>query len=102
MIEVMDSSADRDRGKKLPRYAKAGVAEVWLVDLACGRIGFLSPRALDVGREFTLSLPVMDAAPMSLLCRVLHCQAAANGAYTVGARFVRELAEAQPPAQQPA
>jgi Uma2 family endonuclease len=33
IIEVMDSSAGYDRGVKLGLYARAGVAEVWLVDL---------------------------------------------------------------------
>ena len=75
----------------------AETLEVWLVDLACGGIGFLSPRPLDVGRPFTLTLPVMDAAPMSLLCRVLHCQPAPNGSFTIGGRFVKELEAAVPP-----
>jgi hypothetical protein len=70
--------------------------EVWLVDLACGGIGFLSPRALDVGREFTLSLPIMDSTPVNLLCSVLHCQPAPNGSFTIGGRFVRDLADAEP------
>ena len=29
--------------------------------------------------------------PVNLLCRVLHCQAAPNGVFTIGARFVQEL-----------
>src|SRR5262245_52740164 len=33
-VEVMDSSVDRDRRVKLPIYARAGVVEVWLVDVA--------------------------------------------------------------------
>lgn len=32
-IEVADSSLDFDREQKVPRYAAAGVAEVWLVDV---------------------------------------------------------------------
>lgn len=32
-IEVADSSLDYDREQKIPRYAAAGVAEVWLVDV---------------------------------------------------------------------
>jgi Uma2 family endonuclease len=34
IVEVMDTSALRDRGQKLTAYAKAGIPEVWLVDLA--------------------------------------------------------------------
>lgn len=33
LIEVMDTTAARDRGVKLPLYARAGIVEVWLVDL---------------------------------------------------------------------
>ena len=38
VIEVADTSADTDRTVKVPLYAKAGVPEVWLVDLVAGRI----------------------------------------------------------------
>ena len=34
LIEVADSSLHFDRTVKLPLYARAGVAEVWIVDLA--------------------------------------------------------------------
>jgi hypothetical protein len=85
-----------------PDGSAAGEAlEVWLVDLACGGIGFLSPRPLDVARAFKLTLPVMDAAPIDLLCKVLHCQPAPNGSFTIGARFVKEL-NASEPADEPA
>ena len=33
LVEVMDTSAETDRGVKLPLYARAGVGEVWLADL---------------------------------------------------------------------
>lgn len=33
LIEVMETSAAYDRGKKLRSYARAGIKEVWLVDL---------------------------------------------------------------------
>jgi Uma2 family endonuclease len=33
VIEVADTSVDYDRHIKMPRYARAGVAELWLVDL---------------------------------------------------------------------
>ena len=33
LIEVADSSLDYDQQRKLPLYAKAGIAECWLVDL---------------------------------------------------------------------
>jgi Uma2 family endonuclease len=33
VIEVMDTTAQYDRSAKLPLYARAGITEVWLVDL---------------------------------------------------------------------
>ena len=38
VIEVMDTSADRDREVKIPLYARAGIPEVWLVDLDAGTV----------------------------------------------------------------
>jgi Uma2 family endonuclease len=38
LIEVADSSLARDREVKLPLYAAAGVAEVWLVNLQANHI----------------------------------------------------------------
>jgi Uma2 family endonuclease len=34
LVEVADASADYDRNVKLPLYARQGIPEVWLVDLA--------------------------------------------------------------------
>lgn len=34
VVEVADTSADEDRQRKLPEYARAGIGEAWLVDLA--------------------------------------------------------------------
>ena len=34
VVEVADSSLDYDRNTKAPLYAKSGVSEVWIVDLA--------------------------------------------------------------------
>jgi len=38
VIEVADTSAPSDRAVKVPLYAEAGIREVWLVDLAAGRV----------------------------------------------------------------
>ena len=46
VVEVAWSSLDRDRDRKVPLYARAGVPELWLVDLAGGRlVRHLSPSA---------------------------------------------------------
>lgn len=33
VVEVSDSSLDYDRNEKLPRYASAGIPEVWIIDV---------------------------------------------------------------------
>lgn len=38
VIEVADSSLERDRDIKIPRYATAGIPEAWLVDLGADTI----------------------------------------------------------------
>jgi Uma2 family endonuclease len=38
LIEVADTSGHRDRREKLPMYARAGIVETWLVDLAGDQI----------------------------------------------------------------
>ncbi len=38
VIEVADTSLEHDQARKLPLYARAGVPEVWLVDLAAQRV----------------------------------------------------------------
>ena len=38
LIEVMDSSVAHDRRVKLPLYSRAGLAEVWLVDVTADTI----------------------------------------------------------------
>jgi len=47
-VEVMDSSVERDRRLKLPIYARAGLAEVWLVDIPASCVDvFRQPDARD-------------------------------------------------------
>jgi len=38
IVEVADASAAYDRDTKLPLYARAGIPEVWLVDLAANQL----------------------------------------------------------------
>lgn len=38
VVEVAETTADADREVKLPLYARSGIAEAWLVDLAGGRV----------------------------------------------------------------
>lgn len=41
VIEVADASLQRDREVKAPLYAAAGIMELWIVDLAAGRVEVL-------------------------------------------------------------
>lgn len=43
LIEVMDTSVEYDRRRKAPLYARAGVSDLWLVDIPAG--------VVDVQRE---------------------------------------------------
>ena len=48
IVEVADTSLAYDRDVKLPRYAAAGIAEVWIVDLEAENervLGYRSPHA---------------------------------------------------------
>lgn len=45
-VEVMQTSADFDRGVKFPLYARGGIAEVWLIDV--------NARTITIGRKPTL------------------------------------------------
>jgi len=38
LVEVSESSLPYDRGVKLPAYARAGIREVWIVDLTSGQV----------------------------------------------------------------
>ena len=45
IVEVSDTTLDYDRSEKLPRYAEAGIPEVWLVDLTNETVEqYLRPR----------------------------------------------------------
>jgi len=64
VVEVSDTTILFDRETKLPLYAKAGIPEVWIVDLTARRIetyrdptpyGYREPRYLYPGDTLTLS-----------------------------------------------
>jgi Uma2 family endonuclease len=38
LVEVADTSVDTDRRIKMPLYARAGIGEVWLLDLPAERV----------------------------------------------------------------
>ena len=60
LIEVSDSTLESDRESKLPAYGRAGVAEVWIVNLVNGTLevyrepnftGYSSAHVLNAGEQ---------------------------------------------------
>lgn len=69
IVEVADASLVRDRDTKVPLYASAGVAQLWLVDLRARRIevfaepsgeSYTKHSVLDDGSELSV---VIDGVP---------------------------------------
>lgn len=65
LIEVADTSVGLDLGLKVPRYAEAGIVEVWVVDLVKKVIvthvkptesGYLHVETVELGRKLTPEL----------------------------------------------
>ena len=81
--------------------APAAPFEVWLIDIACGGIGFLCKQPLETGGEFYVSIPGADGPEMHVLARVVHCRRMVNGSYTSGAQFVKEVSELPGSVQAP-
>jgi len=55
VVEVADTSGEYDRGVKVPEYARAGVAEVWVIDLSGGLIEiYRRPVGGEYGEQFAV------------------------------------------------
>lgn len=56
IVEVADSSLDKDKQIKLPLYARFGIPEVWIVDVP-GRVveSFWDPQVTPTGARYTQS-----------------------------------------------
>ncbi len=77
VIEVADTSGEYDRGVKVPLYARAGIPEVWVVDLGSGVVdvyrqpaveGYQEHRRLAPADHLTASrVPALDVAVAALL-----------------------------------
>ncbi len=64
LVEVADSTLATDRAVKVPRYAAAGIPEVWIVDLGGekvevyrrpGAMGYAEDRVAEPGETLTLA-----------------------------------------------
>ncbi len=77
VVEVADTSAELDRALKVPLYARAGIPEVWLVDLPAQAVdlyrqasaeGYREHRRLAPGDRLTASqVPALNVAVAELL-----------------------------------
>jgi len=76
VIEVADASLDRDRLVKIPLYARAGIREVWIIDLPGRRIerfrepaddGYREVRRLDQGKLSPVEFPELEVGVAELL-----------------------------------
>lgn len=77
LVEVSDITLQYDRDVKIPLYARAGIAEAWLVDLAADRVmvyrlpstdGYLETRAFGRGERLDmLAFPGVELLAGDLL-----------------------------------
>ena len=77
VVEVAETSAEYDRTVKLPLYARSGIREAWLVDLATGSVevssnpspeGYQRVRSIRRGDRLTLeAFPGLELAGDDLL-----------------------------------
>jgi Uma2 family endonuclease len=77
LVEVADTSLAYDRRTKVPLYARAGIGEVWLVDIDTGRVethrspgggGYADARAPRRDERFApLAFPDLAVIPADLL-----------------------------------
>lgn len=66
LIEVADASLDYDSGEKIPAYARAGIREVWLIDVANRRLTLHRKPKPSGSYEQTLAVgPVDRFAPLA-------------------------------------
>lgn len=66
VIEVADSSLERDRDVKLPRYAAAGIPEAWIVDLPSDTISVYRQPGPDGYREILTATRGATLRPVEL------------------------------------
>jgi Uma2 family endonuclease len=64
LVEIMDTSQAYDREVKLPLYAKAGIPEVWLVDLEAHRLEVYRKPTPEGFAEAQVLGPEETAAPL--------------------------------------
>ena len=53
-----------------------------------GGMGVMHTRAMALGEQFLIRLPLIDGDPMPLLCEVVYCQGATGELFSIGCRFL--------------
>jgi hypothetical protein len=66
VVEVADTTAEADRTVKIPLYARAGIREAWLVDLAAGRVEVYRDPTPEGYREVRTAAPGEALTPETL------------------------------------
>lgn len=66
VVEVADTSLERDRDVKIPRYAAAGIPEAWLVDLVADTISVYRGPGPDGYRESAVARRGQTLQPLLL------------------------------------
>jgi Uma2 family endonuclease len=66
VIEVSDTTVRWDRATKRPFYARAGIREVWIVDLAAGVLEVATDPGPDDYREIQVLAPGQRVSPSAL------------------------------------
>ena len=66
VVEVADTSGDHDRSAKVPLYSRAGIPEVWLVDLSENLVEMYAAPQGGSYRDFRQARPGESVTPRSL------------------------------------
>ncbi len=76
VIEVSETTIDRDRGKKLSAYARAGISVYWIVNLATRRVevytqpcasGYQCQQEFDVSQNVPVVIDAVEAGQIAVV-----------------------------------
>jgi len=76
VIEVSETTIDRDRGKKLSAYARGGISVYWIVNLATrcveiytqpGASGYQCRQEFDVGQNVPVVVDGVEAGQIAVV-----------------------------------
>jgi hypothetical protein len=67
-----------------------------LKDISPAGIGFAFWQPINPGRRFWIELPRSDGHLITVVCKVMNCRQTDDGAYRIGATFLRTIAKPRP------